>query len=213
MNIQVRTQSVAVVVFSGLFTSWPADADANDSPSELKSKASDEVFGEAGQLALSGATQLNGMHVSFSTSGATPPSYTSFVIAPTGDIFIVRGLSLGARVAYSHQNAPGEPAANALSIGPRIGYNLTLGEHFSLWPSVNAAFGETWYAPDAHNQGISVGASAPLLYHPVAHIFLGFGPILLTYLTSTNTTHEGSSDGPRFTEYGAALTVGGWVPL
>jgi hypothetical protein len=125
MNIRIPKRSLALVILAGSFASRAARA--GESPPEPPSKPQPEAFGEAGQIVVSGATQANVSHASYSTpSGETSqPSNTSFVIAPTGDIFVVRGFSLGARLTYVHEHSTGLPDLNGISIGPRIGYNFT----------------------------------------------------------------------------------------
>jgi len=88
---------------------------------------------------------------------------------------------------------------------PRIGYDLTLGDHFSLWPVAHMAYGESWFEGTT-GQGLSVGGYAPVLYHPVAHLFFGFGPNV-SYSTSVGSTPQGNSQ----TQYGIALSFGGWL--
>jgi hypothetical protein len=177
-----------------------------------------QTFGEAGQFVVSGGTQLSAQHTSFSApSGVQQPgATTSIVVAPSADLFVLRGLSVGARISYQHSELAAEPptgnlSINALQFGPRVGFNLTLNEHLSLWPSVSAAFGHTWYGSGSDSDGIALGADVPLVAQLVPHFFVGLGPNVLTYVTSKTSTSQGSTDAPRMTEYGIALTMGGWI--
>src|SRR5258708_32259644 len=93
---------------------------------------------------------------------------TGVFVTPSADVFVVRGLSVGGAVAYYHSEISGGSAAlNGISVGPRIGYDLTLGDHFSLWPVARVAYGETWLGGTS-SQGLSGGGYAPGPYHPDA---------------------------------------------
>jgi hypothetical protein len=181
-------------------------------------RAADEpappAFGRAGQVVISTASQLNVGHSSYAGArGApTPPPFTSFYVAPSADVFVVRGLSVGARVAYSHSEAAGDPGFDSLSVGPRVGYNVPLGEHLSVWPGVGLSFGEAWFGTGAGNISLGVSSYVPLLYHPVSHFFVGLGPYLSREILSASTTTQGAnSDDPLATSYGVSFTAGGWV--
>jgi hypothetical protein len=50
-----------------------------------------------------------------------------------------------------------------------------LGEHFTLWPRVSGGFYHVWGGGQS-TTSVSVGAFAPLLWHPFDHFFLGLGP-------------------------------------
>jgi hypothetical protein len=128
-----------------------------------------ETFGETGQFVVSGGTQLSVQHASFSAPSVapSPDASTSIVVAPSADLFVVRGLSFGARISYQHSEASGATAAGSLSInslqfGPRAGYNVTLNDRLSFWPSVSASFGHTWIGTGSDHEGIALGADAPL---------------------------------------------------
>jgi hypothetical protein len=50
---------------------------------------------------------------------------------PSVDYFVVDGLSVGARFSYLRYQI-GMSGFNELSIGPSVGYNLPLGDGFSV---------------------------------------------------------------------------------
>jgi hypothetical protein len=147
------------------------------------------------------------------TGGTPVASTTSFVVSPGLDYFIVRGLSLGVVALYGHtqedaiaatasQAAQASYHSDALTLGPRVGYDIALSRDVSLWPSVFGAFGETWSSV-GNASGLRAGASVPVLFHPVRHFFIGVGPFV--------TTDFATGAGPRYTDYGLDLTLGGWL--
>jgi hypothetical protein len=209
MNRQIRARSFVFVIPAGLLA--PLSADASESPEPVSTRQAD-VFGAAGQLVVSGAASMSLEHTTFAQgNGPLPGPSTSFFIAPSADCFVVRGLTVGARLSYQHSDTSGGPTVDGLLVGPRVGYNFTLNDHFSLWPTASITYGETWFGAGSHAQGVSVGGYAPLLYHPAAHFFVGLGPNFQTSVTATSSTPQGSADEPRSIQYGVALTVGGWV--
>ncbi len=202
MKLSLCTGSFIFVVSTGLLASPPARASESASDPPPKGTA----FGEAGQLAIGGAGAL-------SLEQSAPGANTRFTIAPSADFFVLRGLSVGAIVSYSHAAATGEPSFDSVWVGPRIGYNSELGDHFSFWPTASVSYGETWSGPSSHSQSLTVSGYAPLLYHPVPHFFLGFGPNFVTAVASSSSTPQGTTDNPLFTQYGLSFTAGGWVNL
>lgn len=175
-----------------------------------------QSFGDAGQLVVTGATELGVNRSSYSApDGATPPpSITSLLIDPSADFFVLHGLSLGARLAYSHGEEAGAPSVDTFFFGPRVGYNVTFDDHFSFWPTASISHFDTWISGGVHGQGFSVSGYAPLLYHPAPHFFVGVGPQLVTDLTSTSTSSSlPDSKTPLLTDYGIQFTLGGWLVL
>jgi hypothetical protein len=210
MNMQIRTRSLVFVIPVGLLA--PLSANASESAPDLVSTRRADVFGDAGQLVISGAASLSLERTTFAEgNGPLPGPSTSLFIAPSADFFVLRGLTVGARFSYQHADTSGAPAENGLSIGPRVGYNFTLGDHFSIWPTASVTYGETWFGAGSHVQGVSVGGYAPLLYHPVPHFFVGLGPNIQASVTATSSTPQGSADEPRWIQYGVAFAAGGWV--
>jgi hypothetical protein len=147
-------------------------------------------------------------HRSLSAPSAAPSqSVTDIVVAPSADVFVVRGLSLGGKVTYSGVYGSGFAPVETVSTGPRVGYNLSLGERFSLWPTASVAYSmsrESGLRSDA----VSASGYVPVLAHLASHFFVGFGPTV-TFATSVAPPTSGTS----FREflYGASFTVGGWV--
>jgi hypothetical protein len=94
-------------------------------------------------------------------------------------------------------------------IAPRIGYNIPITGSVSLWPKV--FFEHVGFSLGGGGQGYGniqlLGAYAPILYHPVSHFYIGFGPNVLTELGASS---DGQSATSKITSYGAFATIGGW---
>ncbi len=162
-------------------------------------------FGEAGELAITGATEMNFERTdAWPSRGITP--VTMFIVGSAVDLFVVRGLSFGARLTYEHLAERGLPSADLVSAGPRIGYNLTIDDRWSLWPVVHAAYQGIWDG-GASSPTLELGAYAPVLFHPAAHLFFGLGPYLTTILATIGAP---GSPGQQ-NVYGLSLTLGGWL--
>jgi hypothetical protein len=162
-----------------------------------------EDFGRARVVALSSDANASFQYVSLSPSSA---SGTSFLIRPAVDVFLADKLSLGGFAVLSSASvAAGTPMGSSATIttvglGPRLGYNVELADRFSIWPKL----GFSWASVSGNNASDSqfaLVASGHLLYHPVPHFFVGFGPDLAVDL----------SGKMRSTTLGAAFAIGGWI--
>jgi len=175
------------------------------SPPMMMSGAAAE-FGQRGQIAISGELKGSILHQSASMNGG---SYTTFEIQPSLDYFVSPNLSVGGLVGIRRESLGGSDSLVTFTIGPRVGYNIVLSGAVSLW--VRAGLG---YAHLSRSLGqvdesgyvIPFSLFAPLLWHPVTHLFLGAGPFLETDLVSRI---EGQS-APRTTDIGLSSTVGGY---
>ena len=135
---------------------------------------------------------------------------TSFFVGTAADYFVVRGFSLGARVLYDHLEESGYSADNSVSIGPRIGYDVPLGDHASLWPVLFGSYSNTWIVGNPLEWSVAVGAYVPVLYHPAPHFFLGIGRRSMPQSITSRSTPQWNTDALRTTTYGISATVGGW---
>jgi hypothetical protein len=212
----IRNGSFVFTILAWLFAS--VRAIAGEYSGEAASNASGPRFGERGELAISGDTQLSLAHSWLSLPGGMVPQgseTTQLRVAPSANYFVLHGLSVGARVTYVYyyDGFAGMPGFNDLSMGPSIGYNVPLGEHFSFWPDVYVTWGGAWGGAGTPEQTLSIGGSAPLLYHPAAHFFLGLGPSFASTVVARFSTSQGPVDSARPSEVGVAATLGGWLAL
>ena len=188
-------------------------------------------FGRAGQVVLSSNFGLSGYSSRYSNSGA---HFSGITVGPGIDMFVLDHLSIGADLAFTRVETTGYAAdgglytarATQLSAGARLALNVPLGAHLSWWPRVTAGYKTTHeeeplpsgpLTPSSagpatgvtNARGAFVVVYAPLLVHPVAHFFLGFGPSMTRDLGRTASVavrpvHDQTS-------LGAYALVGGWL--
>lgn len=101
----------------------------------------------------------------------------SFVLAPTIDVFVRRGLTLGGAFAIDYEHFS---FAHSFSIGGdgRLGLYRLLARHWALWPTL--ALGAYRYSssfPDDESPRLSLRArlDLPILYYPAPGFFVGAG--------------------------------------
>ncbi len=164
-----------------------------------------EPFGDARVLVISAGTTA-----SFSYESGGGVKYTDVELEPSVDYFVVRHLSLGGYFLLSNDHASGTGVildqTFTYGVAPRIGCDLPVSEHFSIWPKASVVFEHThitgvYVAPTTD---ITLDLYVPFLFHPVPHFFVGAGPYLDTLLKS-DTNGE--------TTVGVKLSIGGWVGL
>ena len=166
------------------------------------------VFGDKGQLAISSDA---GLSISTSSVSGRSGSTTNITLRPALDYFVANNLSVGGFIGVDHTSAGGEKTT-IFGIGPRVGYNIAFSERFSFWPKVGFSYTSTSVKeekdlPPAGTVSVSHSYShatlnlfAPVMFHPVQHFFLGFGPALDTDL----------SGDQKVTTIAGRLTLGGW---
>jgi hypothetical protein len=174
------------------------------------------------QLAVSNDMQLGVQGQSYSApNGQTSPGSTTVVaLEPAADFFVIQGLSVGGQLIYLHlstsSSVPGASGVSADGFGivPRVGYNLALGDTFSIWPKVFFEYLTTSSGNGGGNSNsVSIGAFVPFLVHPAKHFFLGLGPNVETELSNTLSVNGHGADAVKTTRYGLMFVVGGWVSL
>ncbi len=184
-----------------------------------------DEFGHRGQLVVTGAAQVN-IEANTETS-----SDVQVLFAPSADLFVAEGFSIGAMLTYQRQTEPiirtgfGQAQAalsstqfelvyvdaDTIGAGIRFGYNVRFGPSWSFWPTASFAWQHTWIDGGAtaatEGDDLSLGLFAPILFHPAPHFFVGLGPgIDVGFAT-------GLFDASLPTEYGLRLVVGGWADL
>lgn len=182
-----------------------------DTLPDVRASSPSGRFGLEGQKAVSSDAGLSISNVS--VNGADG-SATTLVLRPAIDWFISDSLSLGGFVGVEYATAPGG-SSSSVSIGPRVGYNLPLGERLSLWPKAGVAIARTSQTDDGatlpngvvlgddddSNTSLQLNLFVPVMFHPVQHFFLGLGPALDQDLTGDS----------KATTVAVRLTLGGWI--
>jgi hypothetical protein len=163
-------------------------------------------FGRRGQIVISGELKGSLLHQSATMNGG---SYTTFEIQPSLDYFLSPNLSVGGLVGIRREHLEGSDSLVTFTIGPRVGYNIVLSGAVSLWVRAGLGYAhlsESLAQGDRSGYVIPFSLFAPMLWHPVTHLFLGAGPFLETDLVS----RIGGDSGPRTTDIGLSSTVGGY---
>jgi hypothetical protein len=168
------------------------------------------VFGLEGQLAISSDA---GLSISNTSVSGQDGSATALVLRPAIDYFVIDNLSLGGFLGVDYTSSPGG-SSTVFAIGPRVGYNVPLSRSFSIWPKLGFSFASTSQQQDDITMGdvtiegddetstsIAFNGFVPVMFHPVEHFFLGFGPALDTDLSGDN----------KATTLAGRLTLGGWM--
>lgn len=188
-----------------MFILLPSGSSAQD-PAENTGGGPSRVFGDSGQLALSSDVALLIQHSSLDS--------TTIQFAPAADVFVMRNFSVGGVILFDYTQAKATDTFR-FSIGPRVGYNLAFTDRLGLWPKIGFSYSHTSVSTDVSgSQGVTVSTSAsgdhvtinlfvPVMFHPVPHFFVGFGPFLDADLSGDN----------KVTTFGGRLTLGGWFDL
>lgn len=201
-----RSLPFALVVTSLLLLGAPAGTSAQD-PSRDTGGGPSRVFGNPSQVAFSSDVALVIQH---SSQGST-----SLQFAPAADFFVLQNFSVGGVIGIDYISAKSSDSTR-FNIGPRIGYNIPFTDLLGLWPKLGFSYSHTNVSTNlnandtntdliASTSGdhITLNLFAPVMFHPVAHFFVGFGPFLDADLSGKNKT----------TTYGGRLTIGGWMDL
>lgn len=156
-----------------------------------------EPLGQPGQIAIAGDFQIAIQSISVED---VDDSVTAILVAPSGDFFIIPNLSVGGQVIYANRSF-GDVSERTIGLGVRAGYVIGLGK-VSIWPK--AGFSYTHDKDDlSSTSALTLNLFAPLLVHPVDHIFLGLGPNLDLDLYAAD-------DRLKATAIGITSTIGGY---
>lgn len=178
---------------------------------EVRANSPSGVFGARGQLAISSDA---GLSISNTSIEDIDGSTTTLVLRPAVDYFVINYLSIGGFLGVQYDSTSGG-STTAISIGPRVGYNIPLSERFSVWPKIGFSFastsqetddatgagGVTIEGEDETSTSLQLNLFAPVMFHPVQHFFIGFGPAFDLDLTGDS----------KATTIAARLTLGGWL--
>jgi hypothetical protein len=152
-------------------------------------------FAAMGQWVLSLRTTPDGGGFAFFHKSS--PGDWEISLHPSLDYFITSNISVGGTFGYFH--SPAATGTTILDIGARAGFNLTINDHFGIWPTAGIA-GRIASANHETNSSSLLGVFAPILYHPVPHLFVGLGPSFSLQLSG--------GDGRI---YGVDFVLGGWL--
>jgi hypothetical protein len=155
-------------------------------------------FGLQSQIALSSD---EGINTSYSSTDGT--SRIIYTLRPALDYFVIDNLSLGVVAGLDYTKVE-EEHASVFSIGPRLGYNVSFKSMFSIWFRLGMSYAvrdqTAGFGPDTADKHAQINASIPLMFHPLKHFFVGFGPAL----------DADVSGDPKTTTIAGRVTIGGW---
>ncbi len=193
----------------------PAPVNGESLTQQTSSTGPAERFGKKGHIAVgSDAALVTENTVVSGVSG----SVTQIQLQPTADYFIVQSVSIGGFAETDYTANPGGHQYT-LGVGARGGYNFTFSDLVSLWPKLGLSVdytntttnvstvtssgsptGATASTTTSTGVNLAINAFVPLMFHPVAHFFCGFGPFADVDLTGSN----------RATTWGGKISIGGW---
>jgi hypothetical protein len=199
MKLGLRAVSLSAAIAASFVA---GDALAADDTSNA------EAFGAQGHLAVSSDAGFSLTHTSIGDNGGDS---TNVLFMPAADYFVIQNLSLGGFVGVDYLSFGNDVSTTTFTIGPRVGYDIALADKFSFWPRGGFFFDSVSLSTTTTINGMSqtssastthlgLNLSAPFLYHPVPHFFLGIGPLLSTDLTGDR----------KQTTFGAGFTIGGY---
>jgi len=220
---QAYSCGLCLAFSSTFFASWAAADAASDLTAkgevnvndqrprlpEVAAKSPSGVFGDKGQLTISSDA---GLSISNTSTSGVDGSTTQLTLRPAVDYFVVNNVSVGGFIGLDYTSTSGGHTTS-FAIGPRVGYNFAFSERFSFWPKLGFSYSTSSTSIDATvAPGTTVSSSesgnhlalnlfAPVMFHPVQHFFLGFGPALDTDLTGD----------AKQTTIAGRLTIGGWL--
>lgn len=153
----MRTAIACALAWFSIFATGRARAQS------LADAPAGTALGGQGQVAVSSDFSLG-----FSHQGDN----STLSLAPAADYFFMPQVSLGGQVLFRYDSWSGG-SRTTVGLAPRIGYNLPLTPMFSLFARAGFSF---THEGDSNHIGIFL--SAPFLFHPAPHFFVGLGPSL-----------------------------------
>lgn len=165
-------------------------------------------FGIANSWAFSSDAALL---IQRATQSQVGGAVTTVTLSPATDIFLARNLSVGGFVSFTYTKA-GANDSMRIAVGPRVGYNIPFSKRGSIWPKIGFSYARTSSTVmsggesrrsmrEVDQDAVALNFFVPVMFHPVTHFFLGFGPFLDTDMNGDN----------RATVWGGKLTLGGWL--
>lgn len=170
----------------------------------------------------------NGMHAFKETFSNSDAKFVEAGFSVGIDRFVVRHFSIGLDLGASYSNEQGygvntfqKSKSTSIGGGPRLGYDVPLGQRFSWYPRLTLGLARThnkttmsaagWNGFPSSSVSSSIGPVvnlyAPLLLHLAPHLFMGFGPRLAH---SFGAQRGGPYDGTQSTVISGDFTLGGW---
>lgn len=180
-------------------------------------------YGKSETHSTVGVFDENGQSTATLTTGSE-----TFWVAPSADVFVGRGFSIGLSVGLLRSwetqeiDGYGGPWAYeriAVAVSPRVGYAVPIGRGLSFWPRVSVGLGYSQYASasadatyprlDATGHSLSGSLDLGLVYQPVQRLMFKLAPQIGAGRASVDSygDYPGASQG-FWVRVGAEATAG-----
>jgi len=127
----------------------------------------EDRFGRHGQVVPFGS-------IAFQHSGGNGTDFNSVALFPGALWFAADNFALGGSVGYAHSWGGIVSTGHLLTVSPQVGVAIPLGDRAALFPRFGLDFLTFWNGGSSTSMAIRV--FAPVLFFPVPHFFIGFGP-------------------------------------
>ena len=142
------------------------------------------------------------------TTDASSPAYDDLLTHVGADVLATRHLTLGGNVGLSWQRTEGHSAWGAgVSLAPRVGWWMPIGDHAALWPNVSAGLGlasepacvlisaTTSSCERTTLESLDVSLFVPVVVTPIPHLFIAIGPTFVRGLWMSGAAASQQSIG------------------
>lgn len=174
-------------------------------------------FGPVAPPAISGLIGYERNVVELPPEGRTTITMSSLAVAPSFDVFVGNRISLGLTAGFAYgwgdvqypaeQGFPREIGKSmTVGVAPRIGYVVTLGAGFYLWPRVGGGFtysraetfnevqgGEPLRTSVTGGTRWTAGADVGVIFRPTRHLFFNATPELSVMYNSNGQEIAGAT--------------------
>lgn len=175
-------------------------------------------FGDQHQVVIDQRFNLGG---GYARTGEEPIAFSTseLTLSPGASYFVMPKLSVGLHASLGHRRMQAEywdesATETKVGVAPSIGYAVPIAQHFDVWPQLAVDYNKSWYSGTLNFTGLAqrdgawldASLSAPVLWSPAEHFFVGLGPKLAWI--------SGALDNGAFKNdtvaVGATSTIGGY---
>ena len=190
---------------------WPT-ADPSFSKPDESLMTPAVAFGTPGQMAITSDFDIDLGYVSETLNGLSQ-SGPNITISPALMFFLAPQLAVGGLLSFHHE-AQEDNSLSQFVFGPTVSYNFPISERASIFPTVGLTY--TWSKGSVGSAGgrmTNTGSDfglllkAPVLFHPFAHVFVGFGPVIIVDFSSK--AEVGAATKTR--AFGLSMDLGFWL--
>ena len=141
-------------------------------------------------------------------------SFDASGLSPEIDWFVARGLSIGARIGFEITSADSYRLESDV-VGVALGYALPVADRVRLWPRIGVDLSRSLGsmtspvatdAAEAEYWLVDLDVYVPVTVEVVPHLYFGFGPQILRDLEWGGA----AAGSPTTTRVRLETTIGGW---